>query len=399
MNSLLLTLSPEIKTILRIAEYLVAGILGLQVLYYLFFAFMSIFRVRDWRNDPDTRKRMAIFVPAYKEDNIICNTARQCLKQNYDQNFYDVVILADSLKPETMQELATLPVKVVNIELDQSTKAKSINIGLKELAGDSYDIAVILDADNVMVPDFLERVNQAFNEGYKAFQGRRVAKNEDSKLSVLDGMSEEISNSIYRKGHRVMGLSSSLAGSGMAFDYLMFMEVMKDILNHAAEDKLMQMAIAGRSEKIVYDPKAVVYDEKVSQMSSFKSQRSRWLAAQYDAFLRFWLKGLKAFFRGNWSYASLAFQFFLIPKTIFLGLLVPIMILAVLTPMDTMVWATVTGLFILSMMLATPRRYWNFQTLKAMFMAPLVLIEMLSIVSRIRSIAIDKFVVTEKKVS
>jgi len=35
-------------------------------------------------------------------------------------------------------------------------------------------------------------------------------------LALLDGISEEINNNIFRKGHQTLGLSSALIGSGMA---------------------------------------------------------------------------------------------------------------------------------------------------------------------------------------
>ena len=384
---------------LSVLEYSIGFLLGIQVLYYLFFAIASVFKVKDLGTEASGFRKIAVFIPAYKEDGIIVNTAEKCFNQTYPKEYYEIVVLADSLKQETMDKLAAMPLTPLNVVFEQSTKAKSINFGLREMQKHGYDIAVVLDADNVMVPDFLARVNAAFNQGYQSFQGHRVAKNSDSKLSVLDGMSEEISNSIYRRGHRIMGLSASLAGSGMAFDYQLLIDTMQDINDHAAEDKLMQMEIAAKNTQILYDPKAVVFDEKVSNMGSFKNQRSRWLAAQFDAFLRFWWKGILAFFKGNMSYASFTFQFFLIPKTIFLGLLIPICILAILTPMNTMLWSVIGIMFFMSMLLATPRRYWNFKTLKALVVAPVVLFQMLSIVGRIRSIAIDKFVVTEKKVS
>lgn len=386
-------------TLISILEILLAFLLSLQVLYYLFFAVASLFKVKRLPVKNQNQHKIAVFIPAYKEDNIIITTARKCLEQTYPSRKFEVIVLADSLKDKTMDGLLKLPVTTINIEFEKSTKAKSLNLGLSKMRDQNFEIAVVLDADNVMVPDFLERVNNSFNAGYRAFQGHRVAKNDNTNLSILDGLSEEISNNIYRKGHSVLGLSSSLAGSGMAFDYNLLSEVMSNISDHAAEDKLMQMDIASRKTTILYDAKAVVYDEKVSNINAFKSQRSRWLAAQYDAFLRFWHKGIAAAFKGNLSYASFTFQFFLIPKTILLGFLIAIAVLAIFNGLNTWLWLSIAIVFLLSMFLATPRRYYELQTLKALFMAPFVLFEMLVIVTKIRSIAIDKFVVTEKKVS
>jgi hypothetical protein len=50
-----------------------------------------------------------------------------------------------------------------------------------------------------------------------AVQGHRTAKNTNNSWAILDAISEEINNNIFRKGHRVLGLSSAIIGSGMAF--------------------------------------------------------------------------------------------------------------------------------------------------------------------------------------
>jgi hypothetical protein len=52
-------------------------------------------------------------------------------------------------------------------------------------------------------------------------QGHRAAKIQGA-FAMLDAMSEEINNNIYSKGHRTIGMSSRLVGSGMAFSYQLF---------------------------------------------------------------------------------------------------------------------------------------------------------------------------------
>ena len=63
-----------------------------------------------------------------------------------------------------------------------------------------YEIAVVLDADNIMAADFLTKINTAFDKGFTAVQGHRTAKNINNSWAVLDAISEEINNHIFRKG-------------------------------------------------------------------------------------------------------------------------------------------------------------------------------------------------------
>jgi cellulose synthase/poly-beta-1,6-N-acetylglucosamine synthase-like glycosyltransferase len=50
-----------------------------------------------------------------------------------------------------------LPIKLIEVSFDKSTKSKALNKAMATL--DQDDIAVVLDADNVMAPDFLAKIN------------------------------------------------------------------------------------------------------------------------------------------------------------------------------------------------------------------------------------------------
>lgn len=86
-------------------------------------------------------------------------------------------------------------------------------------------MVVVLDADNLVDPDFLEHLNNAFYSGCSAVQTHRVAKNMNTSVAVLDAVSEEMNNSIFRKGHTKLGFSAGLIGSGMAFEYDIFRKI------------------------------------------------------------------------------------------------------------------------------------------------------------------------------
>src|SRR3954462_10322309 len=64
---------------------------------------------------PETtlKNRVAVLIPAYKEDGVIVGVATQALKQHYPANRFDVVIVADSLKQVTLDKLRKMPIKVI----------------------------------------------------------------------------------------------------------------------------------------------------------------------------------------------------------------------------------------------------------------------------------------------
>ena len=164
----------------------------------------------------DRYNKIALLVPAYKEDQVILSVTEHLLKQDYPKARYDVVIIADSLKKSTLLKLSEYPVVVYEVTFDKSTKAKSLNYALSQL-DTSYDIAVISDADNIPESHFLTRINDAYQHGCSVVQGRRVAKNHNTPFALLDAANEIINNHIFRKGFNAMGLSSALIGSVWLF--------------------------------------------------------------------------------------------------------------------------------------------------------------------------------------
>jgi cellulose synthase/poly-beta-1,6-N-acetylglucosamine synthase-like glycosyltransferase len=307
--------------VLNMVEIIIFVYLGLAACYILFFSFCGLFPYRIKVVKSSLKRRIAVLIPGYKEDSVILEVAKHALSQNYPGELFDVVIIADSFNQQTIDQLYTLPLKVVEVSFEKSTKSKALNAAMSEI-GDNYDIAVILDADNLMEAKFLDKINSAFSAGFKVVQGHRKAKNTNTTLALLDTISEEINNHIFRKGHRVVGLSSALIGSGMAFDYPYFKATMKEIRAVGGFDKELELTLLRAGIKIEYLEDAVVLDEKVQKEAVFENQRRRWLSAQLVYFRRFAWDGFVQFLsRFNIDYFDKVYQMIQPPRILLLGLL------------------------------------------------------------------------------
>jgi len=210
-----------IYLLIHIIECTLFIYLGLSAIYILVFAVANVIKPRrkSIPQKPDKFRKYAVLIPGYKEDNVICEVAIEALNQDYPKEYYDVVIIADSFLPETIEKLKLLPIKLIEVVFEKSTKSKALNKAM-EILGDNYDVALVLDADNIMETDFISKINNAFDNDFQIVQGHRVAKNTNTSFAILDAISEELNNHIFRKGHRALGLSSALIGSGMAFNYV-----------------------------------------------------------------------------------------------------------------------------------------------------------------------------------
>lgn len=384
-------------SILHFTEIFFLILIGTQVVYLFVYSLASIFSYHPnlVSNCSGKKNKIVVFIPGYKEDRIIIDTATQALKQSYPKEYYEVIVLADSFSDETLAGLGQLDVTTLVVSFENSTKAKSLNKGLQMASESAPDIAVILDSDNIMAHDFLEKVNEGYNAGYKVIQGHRTAKNQQTDFALLDAINEEIGNSIFRKGHRVLGVSSALIGSAMAFDFQYFRTIMNDIEDVAGEDKLVELKILKEKQLIEYFEDALVYDEKVSNATNFSKQRTRWVGVQVYFFKHYFLDGLKELFKGNFGYFDKVFQFFLIPKVLLIGLLTLLGFFSAISLISQW-WLAMAIAYILALLMAIPRRFYNLRLLRAVANIPKAILFMILGILRIRKTTASKFEVTEK---
>jgi cellulose synthase/poly-beta-1,6-N-acetylglucosamine synthase-like glycosyltransferase len=369
----------------------VFALLALPLLYIFFFAAAGLFYRQKKVAVNMAFRKIAVMIPGYKEDEVIVDVAKDSIRQDYPKDFFEVIVIADSFRQTTLEQLKTLPVKVIEVQFAESTKSKALNAAFKQLPGD-YDIVVILDADNLMEQGFLKKINAAFEHGTMAVQGHRVAKNLDSPLAVLDAISEEINNHIFRKGHRVLGLSSAIIGSGMAFHYRYFKELMSTVTAVGGFDKEIELKMLSAGHRIAYLDDAVVLDEKVSTSEVFSNQRRRWLSAQLTYFRKDVGKSLKALFlHGNLDYFDKALQFIQPPRILLLGavLLSGILFPAAnfllgLPPGYFYLWASLVAVCILTFLFSVPSKFYRRQTLSAVAAIPGGMLLMLGSLLRIR---------------
>lgn len=305
-------------------------LMATSVVYILFFALVStlwkkrVSRLTRYLTGQvlSMRKKehfsYLILYPAYNEDRVIVNSVQKFLAQYYPYSCFHVAVISDHMQPETNEKLAALPITLLQPIFEKSSKAKAMQYAMDQIK-DDYDFIVILDADNVVEPHFLEQLNTECAKGYKAIQCHRCAKNSDNDVAVLDGVSEEINNTIFRKAHNRIGLSSALIGSGMCFDFRWFKENVNN-LSTAGEDRELEALLLKDKIFIKYESQIHVYDEKVSNKDNFQKQRLRWMTAQIQSLFRMLPYIPKAIVTFNLDFIDKTIQQALIPRSMLIVL-------------------------------------------------------------------------------
>ena len=369
-----------IWTAIHIAEIVLWCILACSVAYVVFFAFISLFY--DKKDEiaihaSALSNRMAKFLilyPAYKEDRVIINAVEQFLLQDYPTDLYTVVVISDHMQPETNEILQKMPITLLTPTFEKSSKAKAMQYAINEVKGD-YNNVVILDADNVVRPDFLSQLNVLCTI-YDAIQCHRCAKNANNDVAVLDGASEEINNTIFRKAHNRLGLSSALIGSGMCFSYELFKKNVFQ-LSTAGEDREMEALLLHQEVYIKYASDIHVFDEKVSSQDNFQRQRMRWMTAQVQSLLSNLPKIPGAIVHGKINFIDKTIQQALIPRSILIVLLASISILiTIVIPEWCEKWWILFGLLAIALFIALPSQL-RFRSLAKAFAIPGLVIRMI----------------------
>ncbi len=335
--------------------------------------------------------RIAIVIPVFRDDEVVVNTVTEALGHDYPAELFDVIVVADSLRPETVNSLRLMGATV--LEVAARMKARSIHAALSTLSSDRYQLVMILDADNIMRPGCLHLVNDYFQAGYKALQCHRTAKNEQNPVARLDAISEEINNHLFRLGPQALGFSAAPAGSGMAFETELLQSIFSypPILDNPGEDREIDMQLLKRGIKMHFIPDAWVLDEKVASQDVFRKQRVRWLEAQWYHLGRFLEPDMKAIPR-NRQYVNKLVQNLLLPRSLYMVVFMGIILLllvryisgkAFIYPIPGW-WLSLLLFFAMTLCIAMPSRFFSSITIKSLLVLPALLLNMLKALFSVR---------------
>ena len=150
-------------TLLYIIDWTLFIITAVTVLYLGIFAITSLFKKSVKIPKAKLQRRFIVLIPSYKQDAFIEHTVLSILSQSYPQRMFDVTVISDHQSEMTNMRLAQYPITLLTPDFAESTKAKSLQYAILNLPEFKiYDVVVILDADNIVDSEFLEKINNAY---------------------------------------------------------------------------------------------------------------------------------------------------------------------------------------------------------------------------------------------
>lgn len=386
--------------LVKIAEMAVFAYFAFAAVYFAFFAAASFF----YREHPTTaslrKYRVTVLIPAYKEDAVIVETARECVAHASKCAILETVVIADSLQTETIKSLVSCGARVIAVQNAVSTKTRSIRKALEEI-DIKTDYVVILDADNIMDVGCVDNLIGQMEGRYRIVQGHRTAKNANTRIALLDGLSEEVNNAIFREGHRAAGFPASLIGSGFICEYGLMRSLMDKAEAVGGFDKELELKLLEQNITIGYARGAVIRDEKVQQAQAFTSQRRRWLAAQWFYLRTNAANGIaQLVMHGNVDYFDKLLQFFLPPRALALGITVMFTLIHILLfafggqALSLIGWATVFAITSAAIAASIPRSNYRREMLGSLSALPMGILLMAKSLFQIKG-ANNRFIHTQ----
>lgn len=290
--------------------YYFANIIGIIFFLMYFHQFLYIiigtFRHGKVKKKGEVKQhKIGIVVSARNESKVIGNLIDSIWDNDYSKELLTVFVIADNCDDETAQ-IARDKGCVVFERFDESKKGKGYALNFlftqlhnddkyKDLVPEAY---IVLDADNVIRPDFISEMNKTYDCGYDMVTSYRNSKN-FGKNWITSGYAYWFLHEARHLNNSRMMLRTSCAISGTGF------LISKDVVRRfgdwnfftLTEDIQCSTAYALEGGKVGYCGTAELYDEQPETFKQSLRQRERWAKGFYQVFGKYGGKLLAGFFR------------------------------------------------------------------------------------------------------
>ncbi len=222
--------------------------------------------------------RFAVLVAARNEEGVIGQLVDSLYAQNYPGDRYEVLVAPNNCTDATAEVAAGHGASIFHVQTPVRSKGEVLRQMCDYvLAFGRFDAVCIFDADNLVHPDFLQKMNDAYTAGANAAQSFRDTKNPAaSAVATCHALGFWLASRFYNAGHSAMGLSALMSGCGIMVSTRLLRQLGGWNTSTITEDYefTAQAALAG--ERVWYVPKAIIYDEQPLTLAQSWRQRRRW---------------------------------------------------------------------------------------------------------------------------
>jgi cellulose synthase/poly-beta-1,6-N-acetylglucosamine synthase-like glycosyltransferase len=239
--------------------------------------------------------RFALLIPAHNEEAILGTLLESLSLLAYPQDQYTVCVVADNCTDGTTELARAIGSVRVYERFDKLQRGKgyALNWLLHKLEEDQliYDAYVILDADSVVVPTFLQLMARELAGGAQAMQACNTVLNiSDSPSTALRFIALTLVNHVRPLGRNGLGASSNLSGNGMCLSRTLLLRYPWQAYS-LAEDYQYYLTLVRHGVRVHYVPEAVVRSQMPTTFAQMRTQDVRWESS--DGAQKTWWIALK----------------------------------------------------------------------------------------------------------
>jgi len=245
----------------------------------VYFACIAMFTLKRKRGYPAAVPctKFAVMVAARNEERVIANLIGSILRQNYPSYLRDVYVVPNNCTDLTETVAAAAGAKIIHCLTPVSDKGGALHQAVGQLLGQDYDAFVVFDADNVVHPDFLQRMNDAFCAGERVCKARqKVINPAESSVAGSYGLYFASFDWVFNRPRAACGLSAKLVGTGFAVHREVFEKLGGWNTGTIAEDAEFAVQCARTGYRVCWIYDALTYDEAPTSFAISLRQRKRW---------------------------------------------------------------------------------------------------------------------------
>ena len=290
-------------------NFLVGFILFLCYSYQIFYTIVPFSIKPKKHKKPIKSSKIAILIAARNEEAVIGDLLHSISLQDYDKSLLNVIVIADNCTDNTAliarENGATVFERFNNEHIG---KGYALDFAIDNLrkngAWESIDGVIILDADNLLAPNYITEMSKTFSDGFEAFTSYRNSKNYgDNWISAGYGLWYIRESKFLHYARMLLDSSCAISGTGFfvsrklldKFDGWKFYLLTEDI-----EFSIFSII---NGVKIGCCINAELYDEQPITFSQSYKQRLRWS----KGFFQVWKKHGKELIRGIFKHRKFAF--------------------------------------------------------------------------------------------
>nr|WP_075576498.1 glycosyltransferase family 2 protein [Olsenella timonensis] len=247
----------------------------------------------------------AFVIAAHNEEAVIGNLVESIFAQDYPRELMDVFVVCDACTDDThaVAEAAGATVWDRN-DLARRGKSWALDYAFDRILNDydgAYEAFVVMDADNLVAPDYLSVMNRAFDAGYLVCTGYRNSKNFDSSWISSAYAIWFIREAKFLNNARMMsGTSCAISGSGWMVSERIVRGMHGWDFHTLTEDIQFSTFCCANNVQIGYAP-AEFFDEQPITLKASWTQRMRWTKGFYQVFFSYGRDLAKGITRGQFA--------------------------------------------------------------------------------------------------